>query len=171
MSCNKVVQFSDGTVITDYTEIDELSLILDKADCRLFLSPVSRGISLKEAEIDGLDKAAPLIYKLDIPVDIRVPDNTPDISSFALKVFSAFSEEFDEFVLSQYYSAKSDNASLFLSFVEVFGTDLLALTNKVTWRVFAFNCHNKTLDYITGIDNLVYSNISSRLDQLGYRSQ
>jgi hypothetical protein len=171
MSCDKVVQFTDGTVVTDFTEVDEHSIILDKADCRLFLSPVPRGICLKEANIDKLESVAPLIYKLDIPVDINVPDNTSDLSSFALSVFSAFSAEFDEFILYEHYKAKSEGVDLFMSFIEVFETSLLATTGKVTWRTRAFVTHKKSLDYITGIDNLVYSNISRRLDQCGYQRQ
>jgi hypothetical protein len=171
MNCNKIVRFSDGTVITDFTEVDEYSIILDKNDCRLFLSPVSRGICLKKAHVARLESVAPLIYKLDIPVDINVPDNTPDLHSFALSVFSAFSPEFDVFVLDEYYKSKSDASDLFMALIEVFETCLLPTTGKVSWRVFGFFCHNRLLDEITGVNNLVYYNVSKRLDAIGYQRQ
>jgi hypothetical protein len=164
MTCR--LQYIDGTDVPQSAKrIDKNSVILDKNDCMLFLRPVCKGMSLKEADM-GLDKVAPLIYDLEIPVDMYVPPDTLDQVEFITKTFAILASKFDTFVLEQHRLARDDDASFFASYVEVF--DINHSVDSVSWHVFAFKCHRRDLDYITGIDNLSYINVSKRLDQLGY---
>jgi hypothetical protein len=162
MTCR--LQYIDGTDVPQSAKrIDKNSVILDKNDCMLFLRPVCKGMSLKEADM-GLDRVAPLIYDLEIPVDMYVPHDTLNHKEFITKTFAILALKFDAFVLEQHKLARDDDASFFASYVEI--SNINHSINEVCWNICGFKCHQRDVDYITGIDNLVYTNISKRLDIL-----
>jgi hypothetical protein len=97
----------------DVTYIDDNSVILDKADCLLFLRPAVKGFLLKDVDISGIDKAAPLAYALEVPIDIRIPESVSSVE-FAVQALSAFSPDFDCFLKHHHEKARSDCADFSL---------------------------------------------------------
>jgi hypothetical protein len=110
------------------------------------------------------------MYKLDIPVDIFIPHavQVPERKHFVQKVLARVQTEFDRSVWAAHRKARADDADFFCSLVDVFGTIPLQITGnaKVTWRLFGFNVHLHELSFLCGIDNLMYMNVSKRLDEL-----
>jgi hypothetical protein len=151
----------------DATHIDRFSVILDKGDCMLFLHPVRKGVCLHEIEdIPGLDKVAPLIFNLGIPVNMRVPDNAPDPREYALGVLAVASPECNDYILESHRVFREDGADLFIASIDIFDTKSLYLTGRVGWKMDALRCHKRDYDPIIGVDNYVYYNISKRIDAL-----
>ena len=155
----------------DSSETEENDFeVYHKNDCEMYVFAKEKGIVLKQADVADLDKIAPLMYKLEIPVDIHVPQTIPMVHRrpFIQKVIGMVNKEFDRSVWKAHKDAREDNADFFCSLVDIFGTLPVQLSPsaKVTWRLFGFNVHIKELNYICGIDNLVYGNVSKKLDTL-----
>jgi hypothetical protein len=132
----------------------------------MFVNSVSKGRVLKQVDIVGLEHVAPLMYKLEIPVDIFIPDTVPMVlkRTFAKNVLGRVSEAFDASVWKAHRIAREDKADFFCALVDIFGTIPFHLTgtSKVNWRLFGFNIHYRELDHLCGIDNLVYLNVSKK---------
>src|SRR6516164_6774829 len=77
--------------------IDDDSARCHKNDCEMYVCPVAKGIQLKQADVENLDYIAPLMYKLEIPVDIFIPNTVPVVHrrTFVQKVLARVSTEFD----------------------------------------------------------------------------
>jgi hypothetical protein len=150
----------------DVKHVDEDSVILDKCDCMMFLRPIDKGFCLPMVKIDGLDEAAPLIFNLCIPVDMCIPDNVSDPKQFAREVISAASPECNAFIIDHHNISREDDADLFIAVIDIYDTTSFHTTGKVSWRIPAFPCHKRQYDCIIGVDNLMYHNISKRIDEL-----
>ena len=153
-----------------FEPIDDDSARSHKNDCEMYVCPVAKGVQLKQADVENLDYIAPLMYKLEIPVDIFIPNTVPVVHrrAFVQKVLARVTTEFDRSVWTAHRKARADNADFFCSLVDVFGTVPFQVTGdaKVTWKLFGFNVHLRELSFLCGIDNLMYMNVSKRLDEL-----
>ena len=137
-------------------EVDDNSVRLCKNDCVLFVRPVPRGHRLCETCADGVKLAAPLIRDLGIPIDVEFPDNVKNEIEFVTHVLTKFSFQLNVMIIENHSKARLDNASLYIALIEL---------DEEGWVAHAFSCH-KDRDCIVGVDNLLYLNISKRLDSL-----
>ena len=101
---------------------------------------------------------------------MNIPKGTKDVEQFIKKVIVKLNSDFNYAVIQFDKFAREDNAYLFASLVEVHGTILLEIAGKIQWRFFYFACH-QDIDFITGIDNLVYHNITKKLDLIARQRQ
>jgi hypothetical protein len=152
-----------------YRLIDDNSAILSilKNDCEVHLRPIQRGCPLQCIGIPALEKVAPLVYSLDIPVNISLP---PGISSekeakaFVLYAFASACDS-DAYILKRHGDARSANRNLFISLIEIVGLE--EDCDKICWKVSEFSSHYEDAA-ILGVDNLLYFNISKRIYALGH---
>jgi hypothetical protein len=149
--------------------IDDNSAVSNKNDCEIFLCPIERGAILKEVDVADLDKIAPLMYKLELPVDVLIPDSVSpsERRRFAQDVFFKIRNEVDDRIWSECRKAKEESAYFFASLIDIFGTIAFQFSPnaKISWRLFGFQCHSE-FDYVCGVDNLVYTNVSKKIDCL-----
>ena len=156
----------DDTAGPDHTHIDLNSVVLNSNDCMLFLGLVDRGVCLKDVCADGLREVAPLIYQLDIPIDINIPDSVVDKNEHAIRALAILSPQINDFIRYYHNKARSDCGGLFIAIVDIFNTELVPM-GDISWKPHAFTCHATDRDSILGIDNLIYSNISKKIEKLG----
>ena len=149
----------------DHTHIDPNPVILTKNDCMLFLRMVDRGVCLKDVCVDGLREVAPLIYQLDIPIDINIPESVVDKNQHAIRALTILSPQINDFIRYYHNRARSDCAGLFIGIVDIYNTELVPM-GDISWRAHSFTCHAVTRDSIIGIDNIIYSNISKKIEKL-----
>jgi hypothetical protein len=79
-------------------------VILSKNDCTLFLRLVDRGVCLKDVCVEGLQEVAPLIYQLDIPIDINIPDSVVDKNQHAIRALAILSPQINDFIKRRFKS-------------------------------------------------------------------
>ena len=137
-------------------EVDDHSVRLYKDDCVLFVRPVPRGHRLCETCADGVKQAAPLIRDLGIPIDVEFPDSVENEIEFVIQLLTKFSLQLNVMIIDHHSKARLDNADLYIALIEL---------DESGWVAHAFSCH-KDRDCIVGVDNLLYLNISKRLDSL-----
>lgn len=151
-------------------EVDDDSARSSPPDCELYLHPITKGTILRDVDIDDLQPIAPLIYKLDIPVDVFIPTTVPEDQrrTFVRRVLARISREFEISIWRAHRQAQQNNACFFASLLDVFGTIPLTLSlhAKITWKLYGFECHAKEIGFLCGADNLMYINMSRRLDEL-----
>jgi hypothetical protein len=149
--------------------IDDNSAVSNKNDCEIFLCPVEKGALLKEIDVADLDKIVPLMYKLEVPVDVFIPNTVApcDRRRFAQDVFFKIRNEVDGRIWGECRKAKEERAYFFASLIDIFGTIAFQFSRdaKISWRLFGFQCHSE-FDYLCGVDNLVYTNVSKKIDYL-----
>jgi hypothetical protein len=155
---------------SDFISVDDNSVVpsILKNDCELSLRPIQKGCPLKCIDIAGLEKIAPLIYSLDIPINISFPPGISTVEEAKAFVVQAFTSvcDFDAYILKHQCDARSDNRNLFVSLIEIAGV----LENghcETCWRVLGFSSHYEDA-VILGIDNLLYFNISTKINAIGH---
>ena len=102
--------------------VDDNSVRQSESDCVLFLRPVPKGHCLCDC-VEGVKQAAPLIYDLEIPIEIVFPADIQNEIEFAVKTLTTLSPEFNRFVIGKHEMARQDDADFYMSLIEVFGPE------------------------------------------------